>query len=164
MFIAALFSIDRSWNQPKCPSTDKWIKKRWYIYTIEYYSAIKRNEIGSFVEMWMDLETVIQSEVSQREKNKYRILMHICGTQKNGIDELVCRAEIETQMQRTNVWTPTGESAGGGGGGGMNWEIGIDIHTLVCIKQITNKNLLYKKIDKIKFKKEIKAVLHMDYI
>ena len=51
----------------------------WYIYTMEYYSAIKRNEIWSFVEIWMDLETVIQSEVSQKEKNKYRILMHICG-------------------------------------------------------------------------------------
>ena len=54
----------------------------WYIYTIEYYSAIKRNKIGSFVEMWMDLETVIQREVSQKEKNKYRILTHICGTRK----------------------------------------------------------------------------------
>ena len=51
-----------------------------YIYTMEYYSAIKRNEIESFVEMWMDLETVVQSEVSQKEKNKYRILMHVCGT------------------------------------------------------------------------------------
>ena len=80
MFIAALFTIARSWKQPKCPSTDKWIKKMWYIYTMEYYSATKRNEIGLFVEMWMDVETVIQSEVSQREKNKYRILMHICGT------------------------------------------------------------------------------------
>ena len=58
----------------------------------------KRNKTGSFVEMWMDLETVILSEVSQREKNKYRILMHICGMQKNGTDELVCKAEIETQM------------------------------------------------------------------
>ena len=69
-FIAALFTIARSWKQPKCPSTDEWIKKKWYIYTMEYYSAIKRNEIGSFVETWMDLETVIQSEVSQKEKNK----------------------------------------------------------------------------------------------
>ena len=59
MFIAALFTIARSWKQPKCPSTDEWIKKIWYIYTIESYSAMKRNEIGSFVEMWMDLETVI---------------------------------------------------------------------------------------------------------
>ena len=80
MFIAALFTIARSWKLPKCPSTDEWTKKMWYIYTIEYYSAIKRNEIRSFVEMWMDLETVIQSEVSQKEKNKYHILMHICGT------------------------------------------------------------------------------------
>ena len=56
----------------------------WYIYTIEYYLAIKRNEIGSFVETWMDLETVIQSEVSQKEKSKYSILTHVCGTQKNG--------------------------------------------------------------------------------
>ena len=80
MFIAALFTIARSWKQPKCPLTDGWIKKMWYICTMECYSAIKRNETGSFVEMWMDLETVIQSEVSQKEKNKYRILMHICGT------------------------------------------------------------------------------------
>ena len=68
MFLAALFTIARTWKQPKCPSTDEWIKM-WYIYTMEYYSAIKRNEIGSFVETWLDLETVIQSEVSQKEKN-----------------------------------------------------------------------------------------------
>ena len=79
MFIAALFTIARTWNQPKRPSTDEWIKKMWYIYTMEYYSAIKRNEIGSFVQMWVDLESVIQSEVRQKEKNKYHILMHICG-------------------------------------------------------------------------------------
>ena len=80
MFIAALFTISRSWKQPKCPSKDQWIKKLLYIYTMEYYSAIKRNEIESFVETWMDLETVIQSEVSQKEKNKYHILMHVRGT------------------------------------------------------------------------------------
>ena len=68
MFIAALSKIARSWKQHKCPSTNEWRKKIWYIYTMEYYSAIKRNEIGSFVETWMDLETVIQSEVSQKEK------------------------------------------------------------------------------------------------
>ena len=72
--ISALFTIARSWKQPKCPSTDEWIKKLWYIYTMEYYSAIKRNEIGSFVETWMDLETVIQSEVTQKEKNKYILI------------------------------------------------------------------------------------------
>ena len=79
MFTAALFTIARSWKQPKCPSTDEWIKKMWHIYTMKYYSAIKRNEIGSFVEMWMDLETVIHSEVSQKEKNKYCMLTHTYG-------------------------------------------------------------------------------------
>ena len=59
MFMAALFPIAKRWKQPNCPSTDEWIKKMWYIYTMEYYSAIKRNEIESFVEMWMDLATVI---------------------------------------------------------------------------------------------------------
>ena len=70
MFIAALFTITRTWKQLKCPSTDEWIKKMWYIYTIEYYSVIKRNEIELFVVRWMDLESVIQSEVSQKVKRK----------------------------------------------------------------------------------------------
>ena len=70
MFIAALFTIARSWKQSKCPSIDEWIKKIWYIYTMEYYSAIKRNEIGSFVETWMDLESVIWSEVSEKGKKQ----------------------------------------------------------------------------------------------
>ena len=78
MFLAALFTIARTWKQPKCPTTDEWIEM-WYIYTMEYYSAIKRNKTGSFVEMWMDIEFVIQREVSQKEKNKYHILTHICG-------------------------------------------------------------------------------------
>ena len=80
MFIAALFTIAKTWKQPKRPSTDQWIKKLWYIYRMEYYSATKRYQIVSFVETWMDLETAIQSEVNQKEKNKYRILMYICGT------------------------------------------------------------------------------------
>ena len=79
MFNAALFTIARAWKQPKCPSTEEWIKKMWYIYTMEYYSAIKSNKIVPFAETWMDLETVIQSEVSQKEKNKYRIISLICG-------------------------------------------------------------------------------------
>ena len=78
-FTVALFTIARTWKQPKCPTIDEWIKKMWYIYTMEYYSAIKRNKTGSFVEMWMDLEYVIQSEASHKEKNKYRILTYICG-------------------------------------------------------------------------------------
>ena len=80
MFIVALFTIARTLRQPKCLLTDEQIKKMWYICTMECYSAIKRKEIGSFVEMQMDLGTVIQSEVSQKEKNKYHILTHICGT------------------------------------------------------------------------------------
>ena len=69
MFIAALFTIARTWKQPKCPSTDERIKKMWHIYTMEYYSAIKRNEIELFVVRWMDLESVIQSEVRKRKTN-----------------------------------------------------------------------------------------------
>ena len=121
----------------KCPSTDEWIKKMWYIQIMEYYSAIKRNEIGSFVEIWMDLESVIQSEVSQKEQNKY-ILMHICGIQKNGTDEPICRAGIETQTQRMDMWTRGREGAGG-----MNWEIRFDINRVPCVKQIASGNLLY---------------------
>ena len=79
MFIAALFTIARTWKQPKCPSTDERIKQMWYIYTMEYYSAIKRNNIELFAMRWMDLETVIKSEVSQKEKNKYSMLTHIYG-------------------------------------------------------------------------------------
>ena len=79
MFIAALFTIARTWKQPKCPLTDEWIKKMWLIYTMEYYSAIKRNEIQLFVVRWMDLMSVIQSEVRQKEKNKYHMLTHIYG-------------------------------------------------------------------------------------
>ena len=79
MFIAGLFTIARTRKQPKCPSTDEWIKKVWHIYTMEYDSAIKRNEIELFVVRWMNLESVIQSEVSQKEKNKYHMLIHIYG-------------------------------------------------------------------------------------
>ena len=77
MFNAVLFTIARTWKQSKCPMTDEWIKKMWHIYTMEYYSAIKRNGTELFVVRWMDLGSVIESEVSQKEKNKYLMLTHI---------------------------------------------------------------------------------------
>ena len=72
MFIAALFTIARTWKQPRCPSTEEWIRKLWYIYTMEYYSAIK-NTFESVLMRWMKLESIIQSEVSQKEKHQYSI-------------------------------------------------------------------------------------------
>ena len=77
MFIAALFRISKAWKQSRCPSTDEWVKKLWYIYTMEYYSVIKRNIFESVLMRWMNLEPIIESEVSQKEKDKYGILMHI---------------------------------------------------------------------------------------
>ena len=77
IFIAALFIRARTWKQPRCPSADEWIRKLWYIHTMEYYSAIKKNTFESFLMRWMKLEPIIQSEVSQKEKHQYSILMHI---------------------------------------------------------------------------------------
>ena len=82
MFIAALFTIARIWKQPRCPSVEEWIKKLWYIYTMEYYSAIKKNTFESVLMRFMKLESIIQSEVSevsQKEKHQYSILAHIYG-------------------------------------------------------------------------------------
>ena len=78
MFIATLFTIAKTQKQPKCPSTDEWIKKKWYIYTMEYYSAIKKNEIMPFAATWMDLGNIILSEISQTEKGKYCMIALRC--------------------------------------------------------------------------------------
>ena len=77
IFITALFIIARTWKQPKCPSEDEWIRKQWYIYTMEYYSAIKKNTFESVLMSWMKLKSIIQSEVSQKEKHQCSILTHI---------------------------------------------------------------------------------------
>ena len=79
MFIAALFIIARTWKQPRCSSADEWIRRLWYIYTMEYYSAIKKNSFESVLRRWIKLEPIIQSEVSQKDKHQYSILMHICA-------------------------------------------------------------------------------------
>ena len=77
MSIAALFTIAKTWKQPKCPSAEEWIKKMWYIYTMEYYSAIKRNEIMAFLATWMDLETIMLSEVKQEDTGIIRYHLYM---------------------------------------------------------------------------------------
>ena len=79
MLIVTLFTKARTWKQPKCPSADKWIRKLWYIYTMEYYSAIKKNAFESVLIRWIKLEPIIQSELSQKEKQQYGVLMHTYG-------------------------------------------------------------------------------------
>ena len=79
MFIAALFSIDRTRKQPRCPLADEWIRELWYIYTMEYYPAIRKSAFESVLMRWMKLEPIIHCEVSQKEKHQYSILIHIYG-------------------------------------------------------------------------------------
>ena len=79
MFTAALFTIARTWKQPRCPLADEWIRKLWYIHTMEYYSDIKKNAFESILMRWMKLEPIIQTEVSQKEEHQYSILMHTYG-------------------------------------------------------------------------------------
>jgi hypothetical protein len=81
MFIAALFTIAKLWKQPRCPSTDEWIKKMWYLYTMEFYAAVKKNEMLSFTGKWMELENIILSEVSQAQKAKSCMFSLICAIQ-----------------------------------------------------------------------------------
>ena len=99
MFIAALFIIARTWKQPRCPSADKWIRKLWYIYTMEYYSAIKKNTFESVLMRWMKLKPIIQSEVSQKGSNIYMEFRKMVN------DNPVCKIAKETQMCRTVFWT-----------------------------------------------------------
>ena len=111
MFIAALFTIDKTWKQPKCPSTNEGIKKMWYIYTMEYYSAIKNNEIMPFAAAWMDLEIIILSEVSQTEKDKYHMLLLICGIKKKKIQMNLFTKQKSTHRHRKQIY---GERVGEG--------------------------------------------------
>ena len=105
MFIAALFIIARTWKQPRCPSADEWMRKLWYIYTMEYYSAIKKNTFESVLMRWIKLEPIVQSEVSQKEKHQYSILTHTYGIYKDGNDNPICETAKETQIYRIVFWT-----------------------------------------------------------
>ena len=105
MFITALFIIARTWKQPRCPSADEWIRELWYTYRMEYYSAINKNSFESVLMRWIKLEPIIQSEVSQKDKDKCSILMHIYGILKDGSNSPICKTEKETQMYRTVFWT-----------------------------------------------------------
>ena len=127
MFIAALFTIARTWKQPRCPLADEWIRKLWYIYTMEYYSAIEKNTFESVLMRWMKLEPIIQSEVSQKEKHQYSINAYICNLERCN-DNPVCETAKETQMYRTGFWTL------GEGEGGMIWENGIETCIISCKK------------------------------
>ena len=127
LFIATLCTIARTWKQPRCPLTDEWIKKVWYIYTMEYYSAIKRNAFETVLMRWMNLEPIIQSEVSQKEKDIYRILMHIYRTQKNGSEEFIFRETMEKQTQRTDLWTWER-----GGEGEMYGKSNMETYITIC--------------------------------
>ena len=100
LFIAAHFTIARTWKQPRHPSTDEWIKKLWCIYTKEYYSAIKRNSFESVLMRWMNLEPIIQSEVSQKEKEKYHILTHIYRILAYSTEEFIYRATMRNIENR----------------------------------------------------------------
>ena len=112
MFFAALFIIARTWKQPRCPSADEWIRKLWYIHTMGYYSAIKKNTFESVLMRWMKLEPIIQSEVSQKEKHQYSILTHIYGKiklknktkKKDGNNNPVYETAKETLMYRSVLW------------------------------------------------------------
>ena len=104
MFIPALLIIARTWKQPRCPSADEWIRKLWYIYTMEYYSVITKNAFESVLMGWMKLEPIIQSEVSQKEKHQYSIIMHIYGIQKDG-DNPVCETAKDRCIEQSfGLW------------------------------------------------------------
>ena len=107
------FIIARTWKQPRCPSADKWIGKLWYIYTMEYYSVIKKNTFESVLMRWMKLEPIIQSEVSQKEKHQYSILTHIyLEFRKMVMMTLYTRQKRDTDV-KNRLLDSEGESEGG---------------------------------------------------
>ena len=131
------FTIAKTWKQPRCPSTDEWIKKLLYVCTMEYYSAIKRNTSESVLMSWMNRESIIQSEVSQKEKDKYHILTHIYRIQKNGTEEFIYRQQLRNRHREQTY----GHGQRGGEGemyGKSNVETYMTIHNVSA-----NGNVLY---------------------
>ena len=145
MFIAALFTIAKTWKQPKRPSTKEWIKKMWYICTMKYYSAIEKNEIMPFVATWMDLEIIILSK-SERERQIPYDITYMWNL-KYDTNELIYETETDLQIERTDLWLPRGR----GGGGGKDWEFGISRCKLLYIEWIKNKVLLYSTGNHIQY-------------
>uniref|UniRef100_A0A8D1A0R3 DUF1725 domain-containing protein n=1 Tax=Sus scrofa TaxID=9823 RepID=A0A8D1A0R3_PIG len=134
MFTAVLFTIAKTGKQLKCPSADEWIKKMWYIYTVEYYSAIKKIKIMPFAATWMELETLILSKVSQKEKEKYDITY---------IWNLIYgRNEPFHRKENQGLGEQTCGCQGGGGESGMDWEFGVR-RCKLCLEWICNESLLY---------------------
>ena len=134
MFIAALFTISKTWKPPKCPSTDEWIKKMWYIYTVEYYSAIKKNEIVPFATTRMDLEIIIPSEVKQKERQIPYDITYMWNLRYDRRSYLQNRNRLTDIENRLVVAK---------GGGGMEWEFGISRCKLVYIEWINNNKRSY---------------------
>ena len=121
MFIAVLFIIAKTWKQPKYPWTDEWIKKMWYLYTMEYYSAIKMNKIMPFAATWMELETLIQSEISQKKKAQYHMISFISGIQ------YMAQMTLSLHRKETHgLKEQTCDCQGGGEGSGTDWESGVN--------------------------------------
>ena len=140
MFTAALFIIARTWRQPGCPIADEWIRKLWYIYTTEYYSPIKRKAVSfeSVLMRWMNLDPLIQKEVSQKEKGKYCIITHIYGIKKDNTNDPLWRAAKETDTEnRLSLCLSVG-----GGEGGMIWEDSTETYTLPYVKQPATVSLM----------------------
>ena len=135
MFTVALFTIVKSWKKPKCPLTDDWIRKMWYIYTMEYYSARKKNKIMPFAATWMELETLILSEVSQKKKDKYHMISHIWNL-VHGTNEPFHRKENHGHGEQTCG------CQGGKEGSGMDWEFGVNRCRLLPLEWISNEILL----------------------
>ena len=117
VFIAALFIIARTWKQPRCPSADEWIRKLWCIYTMEYYSAIKKNTLESVLMRWMKLEPIIQSEVSQKDKHQYSILTHIYIYMEFRMMVMITPHRVIIRKRDTDVQNRLLGSMGGGEGG-----------------------------------------------